>query len=499
MAWTGPLNPVSPAVHEIPADYTGASGQLKMRVPGRIVAQPSLVPSIAEDNAPEQVANVATLPGIVGYSLAMPDIHWGYGFPIGGVAAFDPDQGGVVSPGGVGFDINCGVRLLKTELEERDLRARLPEVVDALFDAVPCGMGSKGGLELSEADLTDILDRGAGWAVENGWATEADRDHMEDRGAIVGADARQVNDRARVRGRRSLGSLGSGNHFLELQVVDRTWDDAACKAYGVERGQVTVMIHTGSRGLGHQVCEDHVKELQAVSARHGIDLPDRQLACAPLDTPEAMRYMGAMAAAANFAFCNRSVITTHVRTTLGRLFGGGGGADGTGLGIEVVYDVCHNIAKMEEHTVPAGPDAGKRRSLCVHRKGATRAFGPGHKDVPAGYRAAGQPVMVPGDMGRMSFLLAAQEGAMATSFGSSCHGAGRHMSRSEAKRSWSGKALLRELWERDGIYVRAATPDVAAEEAPGAYKDVSEVVDSVEMAGIARKAARMRPLGVVKG
>ncbi|HUR25476.1 MAG TPA: RtcB family protein [Candidatus Thermoplasmatota archaeon] len=497
MTWTGPLNPVSAAVHEIPADYKGQSGQLRMRVPGRIVAQPSLVPSIQEDNAPEQVANVAALPGIVGYSLAMPDIHWGYGFPIGGVAAFDPDQGGVVSPGGVGFDINCGVRLLKTELEEKDLRARLPEVVDALFDAVPCGMGSKGGLELSDADLTDILDRGAGWAVDHGWATEDDREHMEDRGAIAGADARQVHDRARVRGRRSLGSLGSGNHFLELQVVDKTWDDAACKAYGVKQGQVTVMIHTGSRGLGHQVCEDHVKELQPVSARHGIALPDRQLACAPLGTPEATRYMAAMGAAANFAFCNRSVITTHVRTTLGRLFGGGGNGDAAG--IEVVYDVCHNIAKMEEHTVPAGPDAGKRRTLCVHRKGATRAFGPGHKDVPVAYRSAGQPVIVPGDMGRMSFLLAAQKGAMETSYGSSCHGAGRHMSRSAAKREWSGKTLLRELWERDNIYVRAATPDVAAEEAPGAYKDVSEVVDSVEMAGIARKAARMRPLGVVKG
>jgi tRNA-splicing ligase RtcB len=495
MGWTGPLAEVGPAVHEIAADYAGQSGSLRMRVPGRIVAQPSLLPSIREDNAPEQVANVATLPGIVGYAMAMPDIHWGYGFPIGGVAAFDPDQGGVVSPGGVGFDINCGVRLLKTDLEERDLRDKLRLAVDALFDAVPCGMGSKGGLELSDSDLTDLLDRGAGWAVDHGWATEADREHMEDQGAIAGADARQVHDRARVRGRRSLGSLGSGNHFLELQVVDKTWDDAACKAYGVELGQVTILIHTGSRGLGHQVCEDHVKDLQAVSARHGIALADRQLACAPLDTPEAERYMAAMAAAANFAFGNRSVITTHVRETLGRVFGGGR----DGLGIDVVYDVCHNIAKMEDHVVPAGADAGRKRRLCVHRKGATRAFGPGHPDVPADYRAAGQPVMVPGDMGRMSFLLAAQEGAMATSFGSSCHGAGRHMSRSEAKRSWSGTALLRELWERDGIYVRAATPDVAAEEAPDAYKDVSQVVDSVEMAGIARKAARMRPLGVVKG
>lgn len=499
MTWTGPLRTVSDAVHEIPADYTGQSGQLAMRVPGRIIAQPSLLPLIQSDMAPEQVANVATLPGIVGYAMAMPDIHWGYGFPIGGVAAFDPDQGGIVSPGGVGFDINCGVRLLKTDLDERDVRGRLKETVDALFDAVPCGMGSKGGLDLSEKDLTDILDRGAAWAVDSGWATEADLAHMEDKGAIGGADARQVNERARVRGRRSLGSLGSGNHFLELQVVDKTWDDAACKAYDVELGQVCVMIHTGSRGLGHQVCEDHVKDLQAVSARHGIALPDRQLACAPLDTPEAHRYMAAMAAAANFAFCNRSVITGHLRRTLGRVFGGGKRGDAADLGIELVYDVCHNIAKMEEHVVPAGPDAGRRKRLCVHRKGATRAFGPGHADLPSAYRAAGQPVVVPGDMGRMSFLLAAQPGAMAASFGSSCHGAGRQLSRSAAKREWSGTALVRELWERDGIYVRAATPDVAAEEAPEAYKDVSQVVDSVEMAGIARKAARLRPLGVVKG
>jgi tRNA-splicing ligase RtcB len=298
-----------------------------------------------------------------------------------------------------------------------------------------------------------------------------------------------------VRGRRSLGSLGSGNHFLELQVVDKAWDEAACKAYDVEVGQVLVMIHTGSRGLGHQICEDHVKDLQPLVHRQGLDLPDRQLACAPLGSPEADRYLGAMAAAANFAFVNRSVLASHARRTLGRLFGAGD--EGPGMG--VVYDVCHNIAKMEEHTVPAGPDAGRRKRLCVHRKGATRAFGPGHADVPAAYRAVGQPVMVPGDMGRMSFLLAASAGAEAATFGSCCHGAGRHLSRSEAKRTWSGQALIRSLWEKDGIFVRAATPEVAAEEAPEAYKDVSQVVESVETAGLARKVARMRPMGVVKG
>ncbi|HEX2065316.1 MAG TPA: RtcB family protein, partial [Candidatus Thermoplasmatota archaeon] len=260
MSWTGPLRPVAPGIHEIPPDYAGRDGTLRMRVPGRIVADPALLAHIKDDQAPEQVANVASLPGIVGHSLAMPDIHWGYGFPIGGVAAFDPEAGGVVSPGGVGFDINCGVRLLRTGLTERDLRPRLAEAVDALFADVPCGMGSRGGLELPEAALADLLDRGAGWAVENGWATDDDRERMEDRGAVAGADSRQVHERARLRGRRSLGSLGSGNHFLELQVVDRTWDGAACKAYGVELGQVLVMIHTGSRGLGHQICEDHVKD-----------------------------------------------------------------------------------------------------------------------------------------------------------------------------------------------------------------------------------------------
>ena len=480
-------------MHEIPPDYRGVEGNLRMRVPGRVVAAGELLGHIKDDQALEQVANVATLPGIVGYSLAMPDIHWGYGFPIGGVAAFDPDQGGVVSPGGVGFDINCGVRLLRTPLSERDVRARLPELVDALFDEVPCGMGSRGGIELGASDLPDILQRGAGWAVDNGWATDRDRENMEERGALAGADASAVHDRARVRGGRSLGSLGSGNHFLEVQSVDKVYDAAAAKAFGVEPGSVCIMIHTGSRGLGHQVCEDHVRDLQPLSARLGMTLPDRQLACAPLDSPEAQRYMAAMAAAANFAFVNRSVITTHARKVLARLFGIG--AEET----EVMYDVCHNIAKMEEHTVPAGPDAGKRRKLCVHRKGATRCFGPGHKDVPAAYRTVGQPVLVPGDMGRMSFLLAGSKGAEAVSFGSCCHGAGRRLSRSQAKKEWRGDALIRELWERDGIRVRAATPSVAAEEAPEAYKDVSLVVDSAEAAGLARKAARLRPMGVVKG
>ena len=487
MGFVGDLHRVDAWRVDIPVTHLAG-----MRVPGRVFASEALLPHMKEDNALQQVANVATLPGIVGRSMAMPDIHWGYGFPIGGVAAFDANEG-VLSPGGVGFDINCGVRLLRTPLSERDVRAKLPELIDALFDEVPCGMGSRGGIPLSKPDLNGILERGAGWAVENGWATDSDRANMEEKGAIPGAQASYIHERARVRGERSLGSLGSGNHFLEVQSVDQVYDGAAAKAFGVETGQVAIMIHTGSRGLGHQVCEDHVRDLQAVVARNNIVLPDRQLACAPLDSPEAERYLGAMAAAANFAFVNRSVIATHARRVLSRVFGIG--EEET----EVVYDVCHNIAKMEEHIVPAGPDAGKRRKLCVHRKGATRCFGPGHKDVPAGYRAVGQPVMVPGDMGRMSFLLAGSGGAEKTTFGSACHGAGRRLSRSQAKREWKGQELIKLLWERDGIRVRAATAEVAAEEAPEAYKDVSLVVDSVEAAGLARKAARLRPMGVVKG
>jgi tRNA-splicing ligase RtcB (3'-phosphate/5'-hydroxy nucleic acid ligase) len=490
-SWKGPLNAIEEAVHEIPQDYRGKDGTLRMRVPGRIIAKGELLRHIQDDMAPEQVANVASLPGIVGYSLAMPDIHWGYGFPIGGVAAFDPDEGGVVSPGGVGFDINCGVRLLRTPLDEKQVRAKLPELVDALFEEVPCGMGSRGGLELGTRELEGILDEGAGWAESNGWATTRDREVMEERGVIAGARSSAVHERARVRGGRSLGSLGSGNHFLEIQTVDKTYDEAACKAFGVEPGQVCIMIHTGSRGLGHQVCEDHVKDLQSSATRY--KLPDRQLACADLGSRAADEYLAAMASAANFAFVNRSVIATHARRVLSRVFGVGEEES------TLLYDVCHNIAKMEEHVIPAGPQAGKRKSLCVHRKGATRCFGPGHKDVPAQYREVGQPVMVPGDMGRMSFLLAGDEGAQSKSFGSACHGAGRRLSRHQAKKEWSGDELIRLLWQRDGIRVRAATPSVAAEEAPEAYKDVSLVVDSVEAAGLARKAARLRPMGVVKG
>lgn len=478
MTWSGPLQEVAPGVHEIPGDYKGQGGNLRMRVPGRIVADEKLLPHVTDDQALEQVANVASLPGIVGASLAMPDIHWGYGFPIGGVAAFDVDEG-VVSPGGVGFDINCGVRLLRTDLRVEDIRDALPNVMDTLFAKAPAGMGSRGDLNLDDEALDDIMEQGAVWARREGFATEQDVACLEDGGVLSGAAPELVSDRARLRGKRSLGSLGSGNHFLELQVVDDIWDGPTARRFGVEPGQLVVMIHTGSRGLGHQVCQDHVQTLQANVA----DLPDRQLACAPIASDEGQAYLGAMAAAANFAYVNRSIMATVVRDVLGEL---GGTA-------HTIYDVCHNIAKMEEHVVD-----GERRKVCVHRKGATRALPAGHGALPDAYQATGQPVIVPGDMGRQSFLLAGEQGSMEWSFGSSCHGAGRRMSRTEAKRTFGGQDLIDEL-ARQGILVRATSANVAAEEAPEAYKDVSDVVRSVETAGLARRVARMRPLGVVKG
>ena len=489
MTWNGPLEPAGEGVFEIPASYKGRNGDLEMRVPGRIVCDDVLLPHIQDDEAPEQVANVATLPGIVGAAWAMPDIHWGYGFPIGGVAAFDPDEGGVVSPGGVGFDINCGVRLLRTGLQAEEVRGRLKETIDALFDVVPAGLGGKGGTGVTDRDLDQILEEGAVWAEEQGLLDADDRRRLETHGRVDGARPDLVSERARVRGRRSLGSLGSGNHFLEVQAVEEVWDEDAAKAFGVASGEAVVMIHTGSRGLGHQIAQEHIQALQG-RARFGIRLPDRQLACAPLGSREAEEYMAAMAAGANFAFVNRSLVAARAADALERVFGAGRPT--------VVYDVCHNIAKMEEHVVE-----GRRKLLCVHRKGATRAFGPDHPELPQAFAGVGQPVLVPGDMGRQSFLLAGRgtgPGSRAEGpFASCCHGAGRRMSRTEAKRGVSGGSVVQELWDRQGILVRATSPKVAAEEAPQAYKDVGQVVGAVERAGLAARVARVRPLGVVKG
>lgn len=458
-----------------------------MRVDAVFYASPDIARDLkAEgDQALHQLVNVATLPGIVEPAVALPDIHWGYGFPIGGVAAFDPRRGGVVSPGGVGFDINCGVRLLCSDLTREELEPRKEALADALFRLVPAGVGSeRRELRLTAADWPRLLTRGAGWAVEQGLGDPGDLECIESGGALPGADPDRVSPRALERGGSQLGTLGSGNHFLEVQYVEHVYDPEAAEAFGLFPGQVTVLIHTGSRGLGHQVCQDFVDRMLAAARRHGIELPDRQLAAAPIESPEGQGYLGAMAAAANFAFANRQVITAYAREAFTRA---GFGPGSTRL--RVLYDLAHNNAKWEEH--------GGRRVL-VHRKGATRAFGPGHPDVPARYRAVGQPVLVPGDMGRYSYVLAGTEGAMAETFGSSCHGAGRRLSRSQAKKVARQRDAVGELARR-GILVRAATRATVDEEIPEAYKDVADVVEAVEGAGLGRRVARLRPLIVVKG
>jgi tRNA-splicing ligase RtcB len=457
--------------------------QGRMRVPGIVYADDRLLAGIREDQSLQQVANVACLPGIVRAALAMPDIHWGYGFPIGGVAAFDPEEG-VVSPGGVGYDINCGVRLLRSDLDHEEVRGRLRDLVETLFRNIPTGVGSqRKDFRLTAANEKRILRDGAAWAVRQGFGLERDLLHIEEGGRLEGAEPDSVSERAQ------LGTLGSGNHFVEVQRVDAVFDEAAARALGLREGGVTIAIHTGSRGLGYQVCDDSLRVMLEASRRHGIDLPDPQLCCAPLRSAEAKRYLGAMSAAANFAFGNRQLITHWVRQSFEQVFAKGP----NDLGVEVVYDVCHNIAKMETHVVE-----GRERRLCVHRKGATRAFPPGHPQTPAAYRDVGQPVLIPGDMGRYSFVLAGTRRAFEETFGSTCHGAGRRLSRHAAKKSARGRAITREM-EGRGVIVRAEGYATLAEEIPEAYKDVADVVDVVHGAGIARKVARLVPMGVIKG
>jgi tRNA-splicing ligase RtcB len=463
-----------------------------MRVPGLIYASADLIAEIRHDRSPEQVVNVAHLPGILGHSIAMPDIHWGYGFPIGGVAAFDLDDG-VLSPGGVGYDINCGVRLLSSRIERAELAGRLPELASALHRAIPSGVGSKSHRRLSAAELDKVLTRGARWAVAEGYGRGDDLVHAEEGGCIDGAEPDEVSARAKERGRPQLGSLGSGNHFCELGYVAEIYDQAAADAFGLALDRVTVLIHSGSRGLGYQVCDDSLRTMIRASSKYHIELPDRQLAAAPLASDEARRYRGAMTGAVNFAFANRQMMTHFVREALADFFDAPGGGDGDGLGLDLVYDVCHNVAKWETHTVD-----GAEREVCVHRKGATRAFGPGHPGVPERYRAVGQPVLVPGDMGRYSFVLAGTERAMRETFGSSCHGAGRRMSRTQAKKSARGRQIFREL-EELGIYVRSESFATVAEEISEAYKDVADVTAVMDGSGIARKVAKLVPLAVVKG
>ncbi|WP_432953440.1 RtcB family protein [Micromonospora haikouensis] len=454
-----------------------------MRVPGVVFASRALVPHVEQDRWPQQVANVATLPGIVDASYAMPDVHWGYGFPIGGVAATDVAAGGVVSPGGVGFDISCGVRLLAADLD----RADLPRVRDALMDgldaAIPRGMGRGAVWQLADrAELDAVLRGGSRYAVERGHGVPRDLARCEDAGVVDDADPGQVSDRAVQRGQQQVGSLGSGNHFLEVQAVDEVHDEAVAAAFGLRAGQVVVMIHCGSRGLGHQICTDHVRAMERAMPGHGIEVPDRQLACAPVRSPQGRAYLGAMAAAANYARANRQLLTAAARRVFART---------AGSGLHLVYDVSHNLAKVETH----GVDGADRR-LCVHRKGATRALPPGHPELPADLRAAGQPVFVPGSMGTASYVLTGVAGAPA--FGSTCHGAGRVRSRAQAEKSVRGQELRRDL-EARGIAVRGASWRGLAEETPQAYKDVSAVVDVAEAAGLCRRVARLVPLGVVKG
>jgi tRNA-splicing ligase RtcB len=460
-----------------------------MRTDGMIFLDKRLLEHIKNDKSIAQVANVAWLPGIVGRSLAMPDMHQGYGFPIGGVAAFDPERG-VVSPGGVGYDINCGVRLLRSSFTRDEVKGEIENLVNILFANVPSGVGSKQrNRKLDKRELKRVLNRGAQWAVQNGFGTGDDLLHIEESGCLQWADPEAVSDRAMERGQAQLGTLGSGNHFVEIGYVETVFEEDLAQGIGLFPGQVTIIIHTGSRGLGHQVCSDFLRLLQHTSRKYGYELPDRELCCAPVHSPEGREYLAAMAAAANFAFANRQLITDAVRRTFEQVFGLGASK----MGMELVYDVCHNIAKFETHKVD-----GRMRELLVHRKGATRAFPAHHPKVPEAYRQTGQPVLIPGDMGRYSYVLVGTEMALKETFGSTCHGAGRLLSRHAAKKAAKGHNVVRELADR-GVIVKGAGRATLVEEIPEAYKDVADVVRVVHEAGIARKVARLRPLGVIKG
>lgn len=457
--------------------------QDEMRVPGVVFASRSLLPDVQADKSLEQVRNVATLPGIVRASYAMPDVHWGYGFPIGGVAATDIEAGGVVSPGGVGFDISCGVRLLAADLDRAELGPRLRALMDGLDKAIPRGMGRGAVWKLTgRSELEEVMAGGSRYAVEQGHGNQRDLERCEDYGRVPDADPAQVSERAMRRGLEQVGSLGSGNHFLEVQAVEQVYDEATAEAFGLRPGQICVMIHCGSRGLGHQICTDHVRIMETTMSRHGIAVPDRQLACAPVRSSEGQAYLGAMAAAANYALANRQVLGEAARRVFEHV---------TGRGLDLVYDVSHNLAKIETHQVD-----GEARRLCVHRKGATRALPPGHPDLPDDLRGGGQPVFIPGTMGTSSYVLTGVVGNPA--FDSTCHGAGRTQSRQQAARSVRGPELRRRLEARD-IAVRGASARGLAEETPEAYKDVTAVVETAEGGGLCRRVARLVPVGVVKG
>ncbi len=459
-----------------------------MRVPGRVYTSEEMLKDIRQDKALEQVMNVAYLPGIQKYSLAMPDIHWGYGFPIGGVAAFDTEEG-IISPGGVGYDINCGVRLMRTNLVEEDVRPKLRELVLDIFNRVPCGLGKRGEVKLSREDYRSIISKGVKWAIDRGYGEKEDLERIEDYGTFPGGDPEAVSDRAYERGKDEIGTLGSGNHFLEIDVVEDIYNPEVADSFGLFKDQVCVLIHCGSRGFGHQICSDYINLMLSYMRKIGLELPDKQLACAHIKSEEGRRYLSAFAAAVNYAWTNRQVIMSFVRDAFYSVFQIGPKE----LGGSLVYDVSHNIAKFETHTID-----GVSKEVCVHRKGATRAFPKGHPLIPEIYKHVGQPVFIPGDMGRTSFVLVGTEAGLEQTFGSSCHGAGRMLSRTKALKLGRGRDIVSEL-EQKGIIVMARGRKTVYEEMPEAYKAIEDVVDVVHNAGIANKVARLRPIGVVKG
>jgi len=483
-SFQGPLEQVDACCWRIPKSYKQG-----MRVDGLIFTNERLLKQLQKDQAPEQVANVAFLPGIQGASLAMPDIHWGYGFCIGGVCATDPDQGGVICPGGIGYDINCGVRLIKSNLFYREVKPHLRELVEGLFKNIPTGAGRGGKYHFDKKELKQLMAAGSGYLQGRGLATQGDIDFTEAHGRLDGADPDQVSDHALNRGAEQCGTLGSGNHFLEVQIVDHVFDEEAGAVLGLEKDMVCVMIHSGSRGLGYQVCDDALLMLRKVPEKYGIELPDRQLACAPVDSAEGQRYIGAMRAAANYAWCNRQLLMWQAREVFADLFG----RSWQELQMNLLYDVAHNIAKFEEHTID-----GRKKKVWVHRKGATRAFPPEHPEIPSLYRAIGQPVIIPGDMGRASWVLVGQPGSMEKTFGTTCHGAGRAMSRTAAVKDAGGRRIDKEL-EARGVIARSQSRKGLAEEQPKAYKNVDDVVEVVDQAGLSKRVARMRPIGVIKG
>lgn len=484
MPWTGEIKQIDEVRWEIPQDYRQG-----MRVPVRIYADAEMLNEMRRDMTLEQATNVSFLQGIYKYSIALPDGHQGYGFPIGGVAATDAETG-VISPGGVGYDINCGVRLLRTNLDKKDVVPKLRELVEAFFRNVPSGLGSRGKISLTHAQLDQVLENGARWAVENGFGWKEDLERLEEGGCMAGADTKRVSAQAKHRGIPQLGSLGSGNHFLEIQTVDKIYDLEVARKFGIDHeNQVTVMIHTGSRGLGHQVCSDYLRMMERAVHQYKLPMPDRELVNVPVNSPEGQAYFSAMKCAANYAWTNRQMIVHWVRQSFEQVLG----KDAESLGLHIVYDVAHNIAKLEEHKINDG-----RKKVYVHRKGATRAFGPGHPDVPSIYREVGQPVLIPGDMGTASYVLVGTEQGMQETFASTAHGAGRRMSRTAALKRFWGDNVRKEL-ETKGIIVRATKSSIIAEEAPDAYKNIDKVAEISHKAGIARMVARLKPIGVAKG